>query len=131
MVDETGTCYAYKILSKLCVKVGDFETDVETHMAFDEGCYTDENGEPSVGYYEWAMHGKYHEFTYVPFFLRHMDDPRLAYTEHNYVKGKNTEHFFWISIFLTITGFAILMWLVMQYFKVASMDPSEVAKLIN
>lgn len=131
VIDETGTCYAYKILKKLCVKVGDFETESEIHMAYDEGCYTDDNGEPSLGFYDWGMHGRYHEFTYVPVFLRHMDDPQLAYTEHNYVNGTNTEMFFWISIILTIIGTIILMWLVMQYFKFSNMDPQEAAKLIS
>lgn len=60
-----------------------------------------------------------------------MDDPYSAVTEHNYVKGTDTSLFFWVSIVLTLMSFVMLIWLVNQYFKLSSMNPVEMAKLIN
>lgn len=63
VIDSEGTCYAYKILKKICAKIGDYQTSQGVlHVAYDEGCFNDDSGSNSIGFYDWAAPSKQHEF---------------------------------------------------------------------
>jgi hypothetical protein len=71
-VAKDGTCYAYDIVNRLCIKVdllvsedGKFDA-----LSLDEGCFDGE-----VGHYVRALPDKLHKFDYVPVEVRSKFDP--------------------------------------------------------
>lgn len=75
---KDGTCYAYKVLTKLCVTVGRVDGNGnDYYMAYDHGCYGDK-GKADIAAFEWAKPGRNYTFDYVPLYVRHMEDPAVA-----------------------------------------------------
>lgn len=122
--DSNGNCYAYQILDKVCASVGKVEgNEGEHHMALNTGCFAD--GSP--GHYVWAKPSETYTFRYVPVYIRHMDDPYITIMQNDYDKGTDTSMFFTASLILTFIWFAIAIWLVIQYYKIQNMSPTEAA----
>jgi len=80
-VAKDGSCYAYDIISRLCVKVdllvsedGKFDA-----LSLDEGCY-----DGDVGFYTRALPDKLYKFDFVPVEVRSKYDPYTVWAQHGY-----------------------------------------------
>eukprot|EP00347_Sterkiella_histriomuscorum_P002587 403367568 len=108
---KNGTCYKYEVLKRLCVMIDIEDVNSKTGKAsqieYQGGCF----GDDEIGYYELATPNKTHYLDYVPFEVRHKEDPYIIYAQTHYNLGRDLTIFFWLSI--ACFSSALIMTLVM------------------